>query len=132
MLCTGLGDGVGAGGVVGGASVGEAGALLGRGAAAGWVDGAGLLGRGVAEAFLCGCRGLGVAAGRVEAAGVGVLAGRRVVWLLVVWAGAVRANSTANAAAVIALSWVARQVSRESRRSPSARPPAAGASSHLV
>jgi hypothetical protein len=38
-----------------------------------------------------------------------------------VWALAVRAKSAANPTAVIALSWVARQVRRESRRRPSSR-----------
>ncbi len=39
----------------------------------------------------------------------------------VVWAGAVRANKVAMPTAVTALSWVARQVSRDRRRSPAAR-----------
>jgi hypothetical protein len=39
----------------------------------------------------------------------------------VVWAGAVRANKAAMPTAVTALIWVARQVSRDRRRSPSAR-----------
>jgi hypothetical protein len=52
--------------------------------------------------------------------------------LAVVWAGAERANSTANAAAAIALSWVARQVSRDSRRRPLALLSAEGLSIHSV
>jgi hypothetical protein len=39
-------------------------------------------------------------------------------WLLTVAAGAVRANKTAKPTVVSAPSWVARQVSRDSRRSP--------------
>jgi hypothetical protein len=39
----------------------------------------------------------------------------------VVWAGALRANKAAMPTAVTALSWVARQVRRDRRRSPSAR-----------
>ena len=46
--------------------------------------------------------------------------GALAVWL-VVWAGAVRAKRVARPTAVTALSWVARQVSRESLRSPWAR-----------
>jgi hypothetical protein len=131
VLCTGLGDGAAAGAVVGGASVGEAGAAL-LGGAAGAADAcavACVVGVGAAfgtlRAALC------LALGRAEAvavgsAEVGVVAGFTVVWLLAVWAGAVRANRTANAAAVIAPSWVARQVSLDSRCSPSARSRAAG------
>jgi hypothetical protein len=39
-------------------------------------------------------------------------------WPLTVAAGAVRANSTAKPTVASALSWVARQVSRDRRRSP--------------
>ena len=59
--------------------------------------------------------GLGVRVG--DAAGDGLTA----VWLLAVWAGALRANRTAKAAAAMALSWVVRQVSLDRRRRPSVR-----------
>ena len=65
--------------------------------------------------------GAAVVAGAVLAAGVAGRVGAGAV--LAVWAGALRANSTANAAAVMALSWVARQVSRDRRRSATSRPP---------
>lgn len=45
-----------------------------------------------------------------------------------VWAGAVRANTVAMPTAVIALSWVARQVRRDMRRSPSERAAPGGSS----
>ena len=50
----------------------------------------------------------------------GFALGASVAWLAV-WAGAVRANKVAKPTAVTALSWVARQVRRERRRSPTAR-----------
>jgi hypothetical protein len=49
--------------------------------------------------------------------------------LLTVCAGAVRANNVANPTVASAPSWVARQVSRDSRRSPAERT-ASGGSSH--
>jgi hypothetical protein len=51
--------------------------------------------------------------------------------LLTVCAGAVRANSVAKPTVAIAPSWVARQVSRDRRRSPAERA-ASGGSSHPV
>jgi hypothetical protein len=123
VLCTGLGAGAGAGGVLGGARVGEGG-----GALAGWAaaDDGGVLGGALCRfgflAARCVCVGVGVGLAVGEAA----VDGLTVVWLLAVWAGALRANRTANAAAAIALSWVVRQVSRERRRRPSARLPPAG------
>jgi len=56
-----------------------------------------------------------------EAAEEFVAAGAAVLSPAVVWAGAVRANRVARPTAVTALSWVARQVRRERRRSPVAR-----------
>ena len=55
------------------------------------------------------------------AAGDEDTAGGAVPSLAVLWAGAVRANRVAKPTAVTALSWVARQVSRDSRRRPAAR-----------
>jgi len=46
--------------------------------------------------------------------------GAVVVWSAV-WTGAVRANRVAKPTAVTALSWVARQVRRDRRRSPAER-----------
>jgi hypothetical protein len=117
VLCTGLGAGAGAGGVLGGASVGEGGALLGWAAAGdcGVLTGV-LCAFGFLAAARCVCVGVGVGMGMaVRATAVD---GLTAVWLLAVWAGALRANRTANAAAAIALSWVARQDSRERRRRP--------------
>jgi len=57
-----------------------------------------------------------VAAADVDACVLGVDA----VWL-VVWAGAVRANSVTRPTAVTALSWVALQVSLDRRRRPTVR-----------
>jgi len=60
-------------------------------------------------------------------AGGGVVAARAVVLSpAAVWAGAVRANRVARPTAVTALSWVARQVSRERRRSPAVRAASGG------
>ena len=114
MLCTGLGAGAGAGGVLGGARVGDGG-----GAAAGWVaagDACALGGALRALCFLAAC--VCVAVGVGVAVGVAAADGLTTVWLLAVCAGALRAKRTAKAAAAIALSWVVRQVSRESRRRP--------------
>ena len=116
MVWTGLGAGAGAGGALGGARVGDGGGALGWAAAG---DAGALAGALWSFFFLAAARcvcvgvGLGVCAG--EAAGDGLTA----VWLLAVWAGALRANRTAKAAAVIALSWVVRQVSLDRRRRPS-------------
>jgi len=127
VLCTGLGAGAGAGGVLGGARVGDGGGVL------GWVE----AGDGGALAAALWCFGflavarwmcVGVGLGVGEAAGDGLT----VVWLLAVCAGAVRANRTAKAAAVIALSWVVRQVSLERRRRPWARLLPAGSSRRRV
>ena len=120
MVWTGLGAGAGAGGALGGASVGDGGGALGWAAA----GGGGALGDALWAFFFlaaarCVCVGLGLGLGVWvgEAAGDGLTA----VWLLAVWAGAPRANRTAKAAAAIALSWVVRQVSFDRRRRPSAR-----------
>jgi hypothetical protein len=59
---------------------------------------------------------VGVPAEDAEAAVPGA-----VVAALTVWVGAVRANKVAKPTAVTALSWVARQVSLDRRRSPVAR-----------
>jgi hypothetical protein len=133
VLCTALGDGAGAGAVVGGASVGGgAAALLGftAGAAAGWAGacagdrvGAAL----AVAAFLAGLcvllAGLGVTVAWAEDCEPADCepADFAPVWLLVACVGAVRANRIANAAAATALSWVVRQVSRERRRRPPSR-----------
>jgi len=121
VLCTGLGAGAGAGGVAGGASVGAA--LLGGAAAAVAGCAAGVLAAGAAARCVAEWAGVGAAvvAGAVLAAGAAGRVGAGAA--LAVWAGALRANSTANAAAVMALSWVARQVSRDRRRSATSRPP---------
>lgn len=55
------------------------------------------------------------------AAGETVAAGAVAVSLAAFCAGAVRANKAAKPTAATALSWVARQVRRERRRSPAAR-----------
>lgn len=76
------------------------------------------------------CTGLG--AGLGEGVGDALAAGVRVAfgagWPLTVAAGAVRANTTAKPTVAIAPSWVARQVSRDSRRSPRDRACPAGSS----
>ena len=120
MVWTGLGAGAGAGGALGGASVGDGGGALGWAAA----GGGGALGGALWAFFFlaaarCVCVGLGLGLGVWvgEAAGDGLTA----VWLLAVWAGALRANRTAKAAAAMALSWVVRQVSLDRRRRPSVR-----------
>ena len=126
MLCTGLGAGAGAGGVLGGARVGDGG-----GAAAGWVaagDACALAGALRALCFLAACVCVAVGVGL----GVAAADGLTTVWLLAVCAGALRAKRTAKAAAAIALSWVVRQVSRESRRRPWDLPPPAGSSKRRV
>ena len=114
MVCTGLGVvglGAGAGGVVGGArdceGAGAAAPALGAAAGLWW--------------RWCRCRctdgvGLGEGEGDGLAEGVAVVFGA--VWLPTVAAGAVRANRTAKPTVAIAPSWVARQVSRDRRRSP--------------
>jgi hypothetical protein len=108
--------GAGAGGVVGGASRGVAGAVVG---AAGWAAAADVwtvAGFRVGELVTCSrvaaCRG-----GVAEAAGVAVGG----VWTGAVWAGALRANTTAKPTVASAPSWVARQVSRPSRRTLTSR-----------
>jgi hypothetical protein len=60
--------------------------------------------------------------------GAGVAPGAAAVLLTVVCAGAVRANRVASPTAVTALSWVARQVSRDRRRRPSVRAAPGGSS----
>ena len=47
-------------------------------------------------------------------------------WLTTVWAGALRANSVAKPTVASAPSWVARQVSRDRRRSPADRAASGG------
>jgi hypothetical protein len=133
VLCTGLGAWAGAGAVVGGASVGRGGAAVaGAGAAAGWAGawaGVGLLVLATVRAFLDALAdGLGVAVAVADEVGAAGLAG---AWLLVVWAGAVRANTIAKVAAARALSWVVRQVRRERRRRPSSLAVPAGVSSRV-
>ena len=79
VLWAGDGDGLGAGGVVGGASVGVEGAgLVGAPAAAGVGAGAALSVR-FARALWRRCRGLGVG---VAAGGLSVPAGRTTFWLV--------------------------------------------------
>ncbi len=56
-----------------------------------------------------------------ETVGDACAAGAVAESLTVVWAGAVRANRAAKPTAVTALSWVARQVRRDRRRSPAER-----------
>jgi hypothetical protein len=120
-----LGGGAAVGVAAGGASVGD---LDGAGAAVG-------LALAVTCAAACGAGRLAEAVARARlrwalpgevldgaAAGEDVVAaGAAVVLPASVWAGAVRANRVAKPTAVIALSWVARQVRRERRRSPAAR-----------
>ena len=122
VVWTGLGAGAGAGGALGGARVGDGGGAL------GWVEG-GVEGRAAGGAagalagglrcffFLAAARCVGVGAGLGVCVGEATGDGLTAVWLAV-WAGALRAKSTAKAAAVIALSWVVRQVSLERRRRP--------------
>jgi hypothetical protein len=116
--CVGAGLGAGAGVVGGGASV-----CVGAGVAGGAAPGVGVgVLPGVAAGtwnlglrFLCARLllelwfGLGLACGDGRTTGLAADVG---------WAFAERAKRVANATAVIALSWVARQVSRESRRRP--------------
>jgi hypothetical protein len=71
--------------------------------------------------------GLGEGEGDGLAEGVAVAFG--VAWPLMVAAGAVRANKTAIPTVAIAPSWVARQVSRDRRRSPLDRVCPVGSSS---
>ncbi len=105
MVWTGFGAGAGAGGALGGARVGDGGGALGWAAAG---DDGALGGARWAFFFLgaAGCECVGVGLGVWvwvwvgEAAGDGLTA----VWLLTVWAGALRANRTAKAAAAMALS----------------------------
>jgi len=123
VVWVGAGVGAGAGVVAGGAGADVcvgAGAAGGAGVGVGAPPGVGVL-PGVAAAlwnlalrFLCArlLVGLGEACGDGRTTGLGAEA---------VWAVAVRAKSVANPTAVIALSWVARQVRRESRRRPSSR-----------
>jgi hypothetical protein len=134
-------DGAAAGGVLGGASVAG---LDGAGAGAAWLDGAGavawaaawapdgapdwevgwpsarVLADAVARARLWWVLA-GEEADEARAEGDALAAGAGVVLLAVVWAGALRANKVAKPTAVTALSWVARQVRRDRRRSPAAR-----------
>lgn len=137
-------DGAGAGGLLGGASVGEGRADVGAavGCGVGWADGADDAGEEddgadcawpapVAAALVPGepaalrgfspCR-VPVCAwlwAGVSAAGAGL--GGAALWLPVVAAGAVRANTIANPTVVSAPIWVLRQVSRPSRRKPASR-----------
>jgi hypothetical protein len=69
---------------------------------------------------------LGEGEGVADAVGLALEAGDTV--LLTVWAGALRANKVAKPTAVTVPSWVARQVRRDSRRSPAARAAPAGSS----
>jgi hypothetical protein len=71
--------------------------------------------------------GLGEGDGDGLAEGMAVAFGG--VWPVTVAAGAVRANKTANPTVASAPSWVARQVSRDRRRSPWDRTCPAGSSS---
>ena len=129
MVWTGLGAGAGAGGVLGGARVGDGGGALGWAAAG---DDGTLAGALWALFFLaaarCECVGAGLGERVGDAAGDGLTA----VWLLAVRAGALRANRTAKAAAAMALSWVVRQVSLDRRRRPSVRLLAPGSSRRRV
>jgi hypothetical protein len=122
VVCTGLGVGLGdgAGGVAGGASDCE-GAEPAAAAGLWW--------------RWCRCRctdGLGLGDGDGDGDGLaeGVAATFGGVWPVTVAAGAVRANTTANPTVASAPSCVARQVSRDRRRSPRVRPCPAGSSSY--
>ena len=91
------------------------------GGALGWAEGgdAGALAGGLwCFFFLAAARCVGVGVGLGVCTGEAAWDGLAVVWLLAVWDGAARAKSTAKAAAVIALSWVVRQVSLDRRRRP--------------
>jgi hypothetical protein len=130
VLCTGLGAGAGAGGVVGGASVGGgAAALLGFGAGAA-AEGCAVGAPPVALALAAGLVLLN-GFGEAPVAEIGDWVGGTGAWLLAEWVGAVRANRIAKAAAARALSWVLRQVRRERRRRPLSRSVAAGLGSYL-
>jgi len=73
--------------------------------------------------------GLGEGEGEGDALATGLELAVGAGWLLIVAAGAVRANTTAKPTVAIAPSWVARQVSRDKRRSPWERASPAGSSS---
>ncbi len=123
VVCVGLGLGAGAGVVGGGASVCVGAGVGAAGGAAPDVGvGVGVLAGAAAAAWCLSlrflCTGLLVGLGLGLACGDGRTAGLAAA---VVWAFAVRANRVANATAVIALSWVARQVRRDRRRMPSSR-----------
>jgi hypothetical protein len=142
VVCTGVGDGAGAGAVVGGAGADDrVGVGVGVGAAGGGVLGCAVAAGWAAALVTARCRGLRAAVtfprgypevcAGVGLADAGALAGAA-AWLLAVWAGALRANSTANAAAATALSCVVRQVSRERRRRPLVLLLPSGSSSCIV
>jgi hypothetical protein len=71
---------------------------------------------------------VGEEVGVAEADVDGSALGAAVAWPTVVCAGAARANKVAKPTAVTALSWVARQVRRERRRSPTVRAASGGSS----
>jgi hypothetical protein len=101
-------------------------AAAGPARAVGWVPAwtpAGL----VPRAALWRCLEVGEGVGVVGADVDGPALGAAVAWPTVC-AGAVRANKVAKPTAVTALSWVARQVRRERRRSPTVRAASGGSS----
>jgi hypothetical protein len=107
--------GAGAGGVVGGASRGVVGAGAG---AVGWAAGAdGWTAAGFRVGELVTCPRVAACCGAAEAVGVTVGG----FWTGAVWAGALRANTTAKPTVASVPSWVARQVSRPSRRTLTSR-----------
>jgi hypothetical protein len=109
--------GAGAGGVVGGASCGVVATVVGAACWAAGADGWAAADFRVGELVTCArvtacCDGVAKAVGVAEAVGVAVGG----FWALVVFAGALCANTTAKPTVASVPSWVARQVSRPSRR----------------
>jgi len=122
-------DGAGAGAVLGGASLADldgAGAAFWLALAVTWAPawGAGAAAWALADAVARARLGWAFPGEELDGAAAGgdvFAADAAVVSPAAVWAGAVRANKVAKPTAVTALSWVARQVRRERRRSPAER-----------